>query len=130
MTTATARRPRLPHVTLTELAQSCTRCTHQNGGHIGGASRTGWPVFDPIWLAASGWCTVPGCGCPGRTDDPTASPPEPPPAPVVVCAPPVVATRLVGPCGAGTGPCGRTPTRPYACGPRCQSCAPKAVRGG
>lgn len=33
-------------------------------------------------------------------------------------------SRLHGPCGAGTGPCGAVPTRPFPCGPRCASCQP------
>jgi len=34
-------------------------------------------------------------------------------------------SRLYGPCGAGPGPCGNTPTRPYAAGARCASCQPE-----
>ncbi|MFF3443600.1 SLOG family protein [Streptosporangium sp. NPDC002721] len=34
-------------------------------------------------------------------------------------------SRLYGPCAAGTGPCGATPSRPYACGPRCAQHQPE-----
>ena len=117
--------------TLAGLEQPCARCGHQNAGHTGGASRSGWPIFDPIWANATGWCTAPACGCPERTSDPaaarTALQPGPP---AVVVPPPPRVTRLHGPCGYGPGPCGRTPTRPYACGPRCDEHAPGVVGRG
>ena len=34
-------------------------------------------------------------------------------------------SRLYGPCGHGPGPCGATPTRPYAHGPRCAAHQPE-----
>lgn len=39
-------------------------------------------------------------------------------------APPRPLSPLFGPCGAGPGPCGALPTRPYVCGPRCAYCTP------
>lgn len=123
MTAPTVRKPR---TSLDELAQTCRRCGHQNGGHTGGASRSGWALFDPVWANATGWCMVPDCDCPGRTNDPAAAKVtggerEVPP---VITPPPPTVTRLNGPCNAGEGPCGNPETRPYACGPRCAEHAP------
>jgi hypothetical protein len=36
-------------LTLDELAQPCTRCTHQRAVHTGGAKRWGWAIYEPIW---------------------------------------------------------------------------------
>lgn len=63
MTVPTVRKPR---VSLAELEQDCRRCNHQNGGHTGGASRSGWAPFDPTWANATGWCMVPNDGYPGH----------------------------------------------------------------
>jgi hypothetical protein len=38
-------------------------------------------------------------------------------------------SRLYGPCGHGTGPCGATPTRPYPNGARCAAHTPAALAG-
>lgn len=122
----TAQRQLRP--TLDELAQPCARCGHQNAGHTGGAARSGWPVFDPTWADALGWCTVLGCTCPGRTSDPAAGAGAERETPPVITAPPPRVTRLTGPCGYGDGPCGRTPTRPYAQGPLCVEHAPGGAR--
>ena len=128
---ASGGRPRPVYVSLDELAQRCARCGHQNGGHIGGTARSGWPIFDPIWASASGSCTALECDCPSRTTDPAArATPVVPEAPPVIVPPPPIATALTGPCGHGTGPCGATPTRPYAEGPRCATHAPTAITGG
>lgn len=126
---ASSGRIRVPYVSLDELAKLCS-CGHQNGGHIGGAARSGWPIYDPIWAAALGWCTIPGCLCRGRTSGSATTPPAPAETPAVIVPPPPIATALTGPCGHGTGPCGATPTRPYAEGPRCTTHAPTAITGG
>lgn len=114
---------RLPRVSLDELEQPCTRCGCQNAVHTRGASRSGWAVFDPTWAAATGPCSSPGCPCPGRSSDPgvarVSSLSLTLHRPLVVEPPPPISTRLTGPCSYGTGPCGKTPTRPYATGPRC-----------
>ncbi|WP_214103195.1 hypothetical protein [Acrocarpospora catenulata] len=114
-------------VPLDELAQACARCGHQNGGHVDSLERTrsGWPIYDPIWADALGACSVPGCPCRGRTNDP-ATRIEQSAVPVADRVP--VLTRLSGPCTAGTGPCGALPTRPYPVGPRCAEHAPTAIR--
>ncbi|GII87101.1 hypothetical protein Ssi03_50910 [Sphaerisporangium siamense] len=122
------RNGRAPRVSLKELAEPCARCSHQNGGHTGGAARYGWAPIDTIWSSATGWCTVPGCGCPARTNDPTAAPQRPAETATAIAPPPPIATALTGPCGHGPGPCGATPTRPFAEGPRCASCTPGAPR--
>lgn len=53
-------------LTLAELAQPCHRCDHQAAVHTGGADRFGWAIYDRTWAEASGWCSTPGCACPGR----------------------------------------------------------------
>jgi hypothetical protein len=120
---ATRSTPRPPRVTLDELAQPCARCTHQGAVHTGGASRSGWAVFDPVWAAATGWCSTPDCTCPARTSDPstsmeTGTGADEPPA--VVAPPPPRMTPLDGPCVHGPGPCGNPDTTPYADGPKCR----------
>lgn len=54
------------HVPLFELEQLCGRCGHQNGAHTGGASKSGWAIYESVWATASGWCSADGCDCPGR----------------------------------------------------------------
>jgi hypothetical protein len=57
-------------VMLARLQQPCARCGHQNAVHVGGRDPTGWPIYDPVWSGATGWCVSPGCSCPARTDSP------------------------------------------------------------
>ncbi|GGK94323.1 hypothetical protein Ppa06_64720 [Planomonospora parontospora subsp. parontospora] len=52
---------------LSELERPCRRCGHQNAVHTGGAARSGWAPYDPIWANARGRCNQPGCDCAART---------------------------------------------------------------
>ena len=129
----TAQPVRQLRPTLDELARPCTRCGCQSAVHTRGASRSGWPVFDPTWAAAAGACSTPDCPCPARSSDPnveqvhaaavSAVPDR------VVAPPPSQVTRLNGPCSYGSGPCGAVPTRPFVLGPRCAAHEPGAGRG-
>lgn len=75
-----------------DLERPCARCGHQNGPE---RSRTGWPIYDPMWRDALGACAAPGCTCPSRTDDPTAAAGTTPQA-APITPPPPVPTRLPG----------------------------------
>ncbi|MFB4275788.1 SLOG family protein [Nonomuraea sp. MTCD27] len=117
---------RLP-VTLDELEQWCTRCNHQNGVHTGTERpRWGWPIYDDVWMRASGWCSHPGCTCKARTSDPAAAP-----APPRTFTPP--APRMPQPCASfvtgRTTLCGAEPARLYVNGWRCAAHTPAALKG-
>lgn len=64
------------HVTpLAELEKPCPNCPHQNAVHTGGADKSGkaefnWPIYEPVWANATGWCNAKGCGCQSRTAQP------------------------------------------------------------
>lgn len=112
---------------LDDLEQHCTRCLHQNASHIGTEkNRWGWPIYSQLWLDASGWCTVPGCTCKARTNDPAAAPAE-----LVTFTPPT--SHPVLPCGFWDADirllCGTSPARLYVNGWRCDSHSPAAVAG-
>jgi hypothetical protein len=66
-------------IPLEELQAPCTRdgCGHQNSIHTGGSKRGqyDWPIYNPTWRDASGWCNgvhvdergvTTSCTCPYR----------------------------------------------------------------
>ncbi|MEU6781464.1 DUF2493 domain-containing protein [Nonomuraea angiospora] len=106
--------------TLDELEQHCTRCGHQNGVHTRDEKRPrwGWPIYDPIFMNASGACSTPGCTCEAHTNDPAAAP-----APPLAFTPP----RPWQP--QACGQCGTAPARFYITGWACGQCSPAAIAG-
>ncbi|MDF5755801.1 SLOG family protein [Spongiactinospora sp. TRM90649] len=129
MTTTPTHRPaatrgRAPRASLDELAQPCARCAHPNAVHVAGPDRrrSGWPIYDPVWVNALGACADPGCGCPARTANPAADAPAPQAEPMALQPPP---RPPAAPCGT----CGAHPARLYIQGPRCAAHTPAAIAG-
>ncbi|MEU4576099.1 hypothetical protein [Nonomuraea sp. NPDC023979] len=107
-------------ISLQELAEQCGRCGHQNGGH----TRSSTPGDRRAWYNAAGGCAVPGCECPGRTGGTYRGDPAVTLTPAAESAAEELRERqraliAAKPCNYGSGPCGKTPTRPFASGPKC-----------